>query len=179
MPALSQLTTVNHKEASIRFAARRFSWDILIESAVVHHLVNHRQLLPENPEVGGQLFGIFEKDRVRVSLATGPRHGDQGSRFSFFPRRSQENAEIKRCFRMGLHYLGDWHTHPECNPSPSSIDLASMVDCFRKSKHQLSHFIMLIVGQDELPNHWWVSAHDAGRAIRLKPIVSNLTVLIS
>ncbi len=156
-------------ERTARFSNGRIGWDILIEPSVVRHLMHHRQLLSTHPEVGGQLFGILEKFRVRITLATGPRADDKRSRFSFFPCRSRENTEIKECFDAGLHYVGDWHTHPQKKPSPSSIDFDSMTDCFRKSKHQLSHFIMVIVGQDDSHDRWWVSAHDAKRTIRLHP----------
>jgi len=158
---------------SVRFGSKSLNWDVLIEPNVVQHLMAHRQLGNTSPEVGGQLFGTFEKDRVRVILATGPRDADRKSRFSFFPNRNKENAEIKKSFETGLHYVGDWHTHPERKPSPSSTDLESMKDCFRKSKHQMSHFVMVIVGEDESPGHWWASAHDAKTVVRMKPQIAG------
>ena len=109
------------RRPSARFAAEQLEWDVLIEPNVVTHLMGQRQTSAKKPEVGGQLFGTFEKDRVRIVLATGPREEDRKSRFSFFPSRDRENAEIKKCFGSGLHYMGDWHTHPERKPSPSSV----------------------------------------------------------
>jgi integrative and conjugative element protein (TIGR02256 family) len=161
MSSLPRVTNISDYVESVRFRSMMLDWDVLIEPAVVQHLLKSRQLRTRDPEVGGQLFGTFEKHRVRISLATGPRKGDRRSRFSFLPDRGRENIEIKQCFAHGLHYIGDWHTHPEHDPSPSSTDLASMADCFRKSKHQLSHFIMLIVGEDDTPERWWLSAHSA------------------
>jgi len=170
---LLPVTNAMRATNSVRFGSKSLNWDVLIEPNVVQHLMAHRQLGNTSPEVGGQLFGTFEKDRVRVILATGPRDADRKSRFSFFPNRNKENAEIKKSFETGLHYVGDWHTHPERKPSPSSTDLESMKDCFRKSKHQMSHFVMVIVGEDESPGHWWASAHDAKTVVRMKPQIAG------
>jgi integrative and conjugative element protein (TIGR02256 family) len=67
--------------------------------------------------------------------------------------------EIKSCFSDGLHFVGDWHTHPEGEPTPSSVDIKSMEDCFKKSSHQLEAFMMVIVGQAKFPKGLWVSLH--------------------
>ena len=62
-------------------------------------------------------------------------------------------------FKMGLHYVGDWHTHPEANPSPSGTDLSSMRERVILSGHQLPGFVMCIVGKSELPGSLWLSLH--------------------
>lgn len=149
------------------FSCRQVEWELLIEPDVLRHFAKHRQVGPRAPEVGGQLFATFEKLRVRVTQATGPRDADQRSRFSFFPNRGRENSEIKEQFAGGLHYVGDWHTHPERQPSPSSVDLDSMADCFRNSTHSLSHFVMIIVGQDASPVGLWVSLHTTKKYARM------------
>lgn len=156
------------KNEPLVFACREVEWELWVEPSVLRHLAKHRQAGPRAPEVGGQLFAAFEKYRVRITRATGPRETDRHSRFSFFPDRRSENSEIKERFVDGLHFVGDWHTHPERHPSPSTIDLASMADCFRKSKHSLSHFVMLIVGQDVSPAGLWVSLHNAKKCVPMK-----------
>lgn len=153
------------KSEPLVFTCREVEWELWIEPNVLRHLAKHRQAGPRAPEVGGQLFASFEKYRVRIIRATGPRKTDLRSRFSFFPDRRSENSEIEERFVDGLHFVGDWHTHPERRPSPSSIDIGSMADCFRKSKHSLSHFVMLIVGQDDSPAGLWVSLHNAKKCV--------------
>lgn len=160
------------------FACREVEWELCIEPAVLQRFAEHRQLASRAPEVGGQLFAAFEKYRVRITQVTGPREADRRSRFSFFPDRRMENREIKQRFGTGLHFVGDWHTHPEPRPTPSRVDLASMADCFRRSQHTLSYFIMIIVGQQDGPAGLWVSLHDANRSIRMKarsPLQSEAT----
>jgi integrative and conjugative element protein (TIGR02256 family) len=94
-----------------------------------------------------------------VEQATGPRRSDSRSRFSFRPNRSAERREIEERFREGLHYLGDWHTHPEPTPEPSPTDIESMQEMVLASRHELPGFIMMIVGTAPTPVGFSVSLH--------------------
>jgi hypothetical protein len=58
--------------------------------------------------------------------ATGPRRTDRRTRTSSVPDRRAEQREIDDRFRRGLHFLGDWHTHPKNIPHPSGPDVASL-----------------------------------------------------
>lgn len=153
--------------AAAIFECREVEWDLYIEPGVLDRFAAHRQLGARAPEVGGQLFAAFEKYRVRIIHATGPRETDRRSRCAFFPDRRTENREIRERFGAGLHFIGDWHTHPEPHPTPSGVDLSSMRDCFRKSRHSLTHFVMIVVGQREGPVGLWVSLHDAKHSFRM------------
>ena len=77
------------------------------------------------------------------------------------PTAGRRVAALELDGRLG--YLGDWHTHPEREPSPSSWDLESMEDCFKKSRHQLKAFVMVIVGRAAFPEGLWVSLHDKAK----------------
>ena len=126
----------------------------------IKHIVSHRQIKPGQTEAGGQLFATFENNVVLVTRATGPRQADQRSRYRFVPHRISERREIKRLFKAGLHYVGDWHTHPQVVPRPSDIDLSNMADMFVKSHHGLAGFVMLIAGTAPLPLGLFVAICD-------------------
>ncbi len=145
---------------------------LVFADEVLDHFGLHRQTA--GPEVGGQLFGTFAGGIIRVTLATGPRSKDKKRRFLFIPSRVRERREITVCFMNGLHYLGDWHTHPEVSPRPSNIDLNSMRDCFTKSRHEHRAFVMVIVGNGSGKDDWlWISLHDANEHLRLEPIAES------
>ena len=127
---------------------------------VVGHFVAHRQQGKIKTEIGGQLFAQFKNNEVHVVRATGPNATDERGWSWFRPDQKRHNGEIKQLFAAGLHFVGDWHTHPEREPSPSSWDLDSMEDCFKKSRHQLNAFIMVIVGRADFPTGLWVSTHN-------------------
>lgn len=132
---------------------------ITVSDGVIRHVLSHRQVTPRSTESGGQLFAEIGDMAWQIKRATGPRKTDWRSRFGYRPDRRAEQQEINSCFAEGLHYVGDWHTHPETDPAPSHQDLESMERMTMASKHQLPGFLMLIIGTSELPNKIWVSFH--------------------
>jgi hypothetical protein len=69
--------------------------------------------------------------------------------------------------------VGDWHTHPQSVPSPSSADISSMVECFSKSRHELKAFLMVIVGTADLPEGLYVCLVDGNGVARLELADAN------
>lgn len=43
-------------------------------------------------------------------------------------------------------YIGEWHTHPEENPTPSGLDLTSIIDIFKNSVLPFNFLFFAIVG---------------------------------
>ena len=76
----------------------------------------------------------------------------------------------------GFHYVGDWHTHPDPFPVPSDRDLDSISECMKRSRHDLSAFIMIIVGTAELPKALHVSVHDGTYHMCLTAVTSARTI---
>lgn len=44
-------------------------------------------------------------------------------------------------------YLGEWHSHPEEHPRPSSRDRAMIRNMFRESKMEIDFLLLIIIGQ--------------------------------
>ena len=120
---------------------------IQFEPGVLDNFNRHRQLHFWHREAGGQLFARIEGPRIIVYLATGPKSEDKRGRTFFEPDRRSEQAEIDAMFARDLHYIGDWHTHPEPLPMPSRRDHATMSSRVRLSRHRLAGFVFVIVGQ--------------------------------
>ena len=136
---------------------------------MLNHFAKHQQNTESSYEAGGQLFARFVGNQVRIEKATGPRPADRRSRFLFIPDRRQEQQEIDEMHRKGLHFVGDWHTHPQPTASPSYSDLRSIKDVFSRSKHNLNGFVMIIVGSDDFPAALHISLHSATAECRLVP----------
>jgi len=134
---------------------------VAVTNDVMSHLNLQHQRGVKSKEAGGQLFAQFDGNMIIVSKVTGPRKSDKRGRFFFNPDRNIEQREINRMFLKGIHYVGDWHTHPERVPTPSRKDITSMSECVSHSTHELDSFILMIVGQDNLPDGLWVSLHGA------------------
>lgn len=104
-----------------------------------------------------------------VERATGPRRSDRRTTWSFIPNRLAEHREIRTLFKDGLHYIGDWHTHPEAHPHPSATDRRSVTDMFQESQHQLAGFVLVIVGTAEDTSGLFVGIGNGQRFMRLLP----------
>ncbi|BCM09623.1 hypothetical protein MAFF241647_39800 (plasmid) [Ralstonia solanacearum] len=62
---------------------------------------------------------------LHVSMMTTPQPGDIQHRYGF-QRQAQKHQNIAleqwKAERETMDYIGEWHTHPESEPTPSSID---------------------------------------------------------
>ena len=127
---------------------------------VVEHLTRHRQLRFWHREAGGQLFARIDGKNIFVTEATGPRPGDRRGRHHYHADREVEQAEIDSMHGRGLHYIGDWHSHPERVPRPSRRDDETMASRVQLSRHRLRGFVFVIVGQANSPEGLTVVVHD-------------------
>lgn len=133
---------------------------LILPESVVRKFRRYRQKRWYQREAGGQLFARVSLSRIVVEEATGPRRTDIRTRTSYVPDRMAEQREIDKWHAHDLHYVGDWHTHPETVPRPSWVDIASISDSVGKSTHALNGFLLVIVGQAEPPGGLLVSVHD-------------------
>jgi len=140
---------------------------VILTDAVLEHFRRHQQLRKRDTEAGGQLFGRIQGKTITIEEATGPRSSDIRSRYSYVPDRKAEQREINDRFPSGLHFIGDWHTHPEPTPYPSGTDLDNMRECVNKSRRAISGFLLIIVGTAPLPSGLRASLHDGKNTLLL------------
>jgi integrative and conjugative element protein (TIGR02256 family) len=153
----------------IRYSIGTSGQVLILSDRVVEHLRRHRQRRWYHREAGGQLFAQFDGGCIVAEEATGPRRSDRRTRTSYVPDRRAEQAEILERHRRGLHYIGDWHTHPVLMPEPSRPDAASIAESVTKSTHDLNGFVLIVVGQEEPPAGFHVSIHNATSAVTIEP----------
>lgn len=125
--------------------------DLTFTSPVLRHFDRHRQRRRRDAEAGGQLFASYAEDAIVIEVATGPYWSDTRSRTRFTPDRKRELKDIAAQFHKGLHFIGNWHTHPERCPHPSSLDIGNTRQRFVESNHELEAFVVAIVGLDDFP----------------------------
>ena len=142
---------------------------LLFHAEVIARFKRHQQLRWWQCEAGGQLFARFRGDAIDIVEATGPRRSDRRSRYNYEPDRRAEQREIDERFPLGLHFIGDWHTHPENYPGPSGIDLRSTAEGVRKSRHGLHAFVMVIAGRVPFPAGLYVALYDGNAHHVLEP----------
>lgn len=106
-------------------------------------------------EAGGVLIGriLNENSHLIIEHNTSPLHGDTRKRSGF--KRSAKNHQ-KKIDRFWLEsnktqtYLGEWHTHPEGNPTPSSTDIKDWERRVIRDKFFNDVLIMAIVGTSHI-----------------------------
>lgn len=100
---------------------------ILIEQNVIETVRNHCQSNLGIPESGGILLGYRRDSHLHVVDATTPQPDDRCMRFRFFRRDPYHQQFALSKWRLSgstLDYIGEWHTHPETDPTPSSLDFS-------------------------------------------------------
>lgn len=129
-----------------------------VSDEVLNTLNRHRQLERLSNEAGGQLFARFEAEKMKILRATEPTSKSRRGRTFFWPSRREEQREIESLYAQGLHYVGDWHSHPEPYPEPSADDIEKIQGIYAKSKHDLNCILMLIVGTSEDAEGLWLGS---------------------
>lgn len=131
---------------------RGFSGTVAVCAAAAEVFARHRQLKWTAPEAGGVLLGRFIRasDDIVVDVATEPGPGDKANRSSF--RRAQKRTQL--LINQAWHessgtrnYLGEWHTHPEDNPSPSTIDLLNWRRIASSAIYEQECLLFVVVGR--------------------------------
>lgn len=156
---------------SIEFLLPRERGRLRFSPAALAHLRRYRQSRLWHREAGGQLFANVSDNLIEVVEAAGPRPTDHRTIFGYKPDRNAEQLEIKERYARDLHFVGDWHTHRQRVPCPSSTDIESISDTAKLSDHNLAGFVLVVVGTAKFPAGLHVSFHGASAYQVLEPIL--------
>ncbi|MGI8544557.1 MAG: Mov34/MPN/PAD-1 family protein [Aridibacter sp.] len=118
----------------------------------VKTLLDYRQVNITDKEAGGMLLGrlISYCDDIVIDEVTTPSSDDEQHRFSFFRKKNlaQKIVEEKWQNSEGTQiYLGEWHTHPEEDPTPSaSVDINNWCKIIQNAVYEQEMLFFVIVG---------------------------------
>jgi integrative and conjugative element protein (TIGR02256 family) len=99
---------------------------LLVEPRLIARLSTYRQTVETASESGGILMGYRRGVHIHVTECTFPHQFDRQSRLRYFRHAGYHHRiAVQRWYETGetLDYVGEWHTHPEDAPVPSSIDV--------------------------------------------------------
>ena len=131
------------------FTCRELDIFIKFEIHVIETLSRLRQTGARD-ESGGMLFtNKVDTNHVIVKAASRPTTNDIRTRNGFIHDKKSSQMLISKFYSEGLHYIGDWHSHAQINPIPSTKDFATINSVYQKSTHNLNYFLMLITSNDE------------------------------
>lgn len=152
---------------SLRYTTTTGGPAIVLTEPAIEIMMQYRQLGSHHREAGGQLFARFVGVNTEIIEATKPKLLDRRSRYDFRPNRWLQQLEIRDRYKKGLHFVGDWHSHPENCPQPSKEDIDSMFECFTLSYHELRAFVMVVVGREPAPGGLYVALVKEGSILTL------------
>lgn len=96
------------------------------------------------------LFTIESPPHIEICNISLPSSEDTATRTSFKRMGSHHLDELSRLNNessTAICYIGEWHTHPESEPIPSSTDLASWRKAFTNK--------MAVVAIFGIKKDWW------------------------
>lgn len=133
---------------------------VLIEPEVLETIDRFRQDTQDKPEAGGILLGFRRGQHLHIVEATSPAENDRRSRTGF-ERSSEPHQQVAldrwRTSGGTMDYLGEWHTHPQSEPSPSGTDIAAWRRINRCHPDRM--FVFIIAGDVE--RYWFGVAKDS------------------
>ncbi len=120
-------------------------------------------------EAGGILLGYRRGDHFEIINATEPTQFDTRSRYHF--ERAPEihtltATELWNESKGHVSYIGEWHTHPEENPTPSMTDLKEWGKLTNGLPNK-NALVVLIVGTREI---WIGLSNPNGSISKLTPV---------
>jgi len=126
-------------------------YDIVLHSQPISIVEKFTQYKKKDPESGGIILGKIIDKQINILKLSIPTPLDNSSRANF--ERNKVSAQIildYEFYNSGgqLIYLGEWHTHPESFPSPSSIDLKMLKNQFSNNKLNTDFLILMIKGTE-------------------------------
>lgn len=121
-------------------------------------------------EAGGVLLGRFIQGTsdIVVDDVTMPGEGDTASRFAFRRGRRRTQQLIDQAWHDSggtRNYLGEWHTHPEDDPTPSPTDRKNWQRIAAMAHYEQESLFFVIVGRKY--TRIWEASKSSGTLFRL------------
>lgn len=128
---------------------------VKISTTVLKVFSEHIQIKNFHNEAGGILMGRQIKNSLNVVIdeISIPQLKDHRTRFTFFRHFLGHQSIINTLWTQSkgtCNYLGEWHTHPQAIPIPSSVDLKSWDKLANDVKSEFNFLLFIILGYQEL-----------------------------
>ena len=122
---------------------------VKVTASVLKLILSYAQHSRTATEAGGVLLGhyIQNSDDVVVDAVTEPMPGDRRTRCSFYRAKARHQAAMEAAWQASggtCTYLGEWHTHPEADPTPSSTDTKGWRCRLREDQYEDELFFLIV-----------------------------------
>lgn len=126
-----------------------------VSSFPLMRMLSYQQDDKHSPESGGLLAGryLLDCDDIVVDAVTVPMEGDIQERHFFQKDTNNHQISLKQMWELSkgtCNYIGEWHTHPEPIPTPSSHDLDQWKKVMKKTVLDHTSIFFVIVGTQSI-----------------------------
>lgn len=100
-------------------------------------------------EIGGYLLGKYSKDKSKaiiVKQIVALEYSNTPVSFKHIVNNETKKELIKLFENEGIHYIGEWHTHPNSDSRYSQTDFKALE---KIAKGEVENPILLIIGFDK------------------------------
>ena len=139
-----------------------------IKQEVVNDLKSNAQR--EGNELCGVLMGAQVGEKLYRISKISPPCVKKHTRCGCERDAVMANHFIEEDFNQSEYtrfYIGEWHTHPEDNPTPSAIDYNSIKDNYQTASLVVPFLVMIIVGTES----FHISVYNGEKFYRIEPII--------
>lgn len=120
-----------------------------ISSFQLRRLLEEVSKKGERKELGGTIYGykLKEIEEYRIIGFTFPFSKDICTSTNFYRKDKRHVASIRKAHNkdVKIMYLGEWHSHPVNNITPSSLDYHTWNNLSMNAKTSANRLIFLIV----------------------------------
>ncbi|MDK8181709.1 Mov34/MPN/PAD-1 family protein [Paenibacillus sp. UMB4589-SE434] len=139
---------------------------LVIKPEVVRLFQSYRQIALQQHEAGGILLGrLYGNEKVVIEQVSVPSRVDKSGRFFFDRNVKKAQQLVNQAWEDSngeIRYLGEWHTHPESDPKPSSVDRKLLRDMLKDTKMDIDYLFLIIVGIERL----YVASQHRGKGLQ-------------
>ncbi len=127
---------------------------LCFEETVWKRFVQYQKEGDFSLENGGILIGVLNpaENQIIITDCTEATETDKRSRYRFFRSENFHQQIMDELWESSEHsktYLGEWHSHDENIPNPSSFDIDEWKRITRRA-HNSSNLFFIVVGKDEI-----------------------------
>ena len=123
---------------------------VKIPQRVLDEFCTYEQRKDRN-ESGGILLGLVFKDYDEILELGVPSRNDKAGLFSFIRRKKPVQQKINRAWNTSggyIIYLGEWHTHPRSDSTPSEKDRRMIENALQKTLMEIDYLYLVIAGSN-------------------------------
>lgn len=120
---------------------------VLITQSAVASIAREACRSVDGLETGGILLGTDDGDVIVIKHAGDPGPKAKRSERAFLRDNDHARRLANEAWVLdGSQWIGEWHTHPNLELVPSSLDLSSYLRHIRDPELCLERFVAIIVG---------------------------------